>query len=173
MKLQKQLSKEHCPKPEISIKIWLKHKRPAVFWIVSLDIPSLHFYGKTKLHSLSAGRVQSVALRMVVEREQERIKFIPAGWWDLQNEVVLQGDFVDGQGIEAYPNHQVISAKLRHWDGKRIAEGSSFNDRGELTKKDQVVLDKTSVHEIISTLQELQKKGTYAVVESREENLFF
>ena len=78
------LSKEHCHKPEISIKTWLKHKKPAVSWIVSLDIQSLHFMEKTKLHSLSAGRVQSVALRMVVEREQERIKFIPAGWWDLQ-----------------------------------------------------------------------------------------
>ena len=127
---------------------------------------------KTKLHSLSAGRVQSVALRMVVEREQERIKFIPAGWWDLQNEVVLQGDFVQGQEIETYPNHQVISAKLRYWDGKRIAEGSSFNDKGELTKKDQVVLDQKSVHAIISTLQKLQNKGTYAVVDSREETSF-
>jgi DNA topoisomerase I len=127
---------------------------------------------KTKLHSLSAGRVQSVALRMVVEREQERIKFVPAGWWDLQNEVVLRDDFVLGQGKEAYHKHQVISSKIRYWDGKRIADGSSFNDRGELTKKDQVVLNEKTVHEIISTLQKNQKNGTYAVVESREETSF-
>ena len=33
---------------------------------------------------LSAGRVQSVATRLVVEREREIMAFVPAGWWDLQ-----------------------------------------------------------------------------------------
>ena len=46
MKLQKQLSKEALSQTRNIDKIWLKHKRPDVFWIVSLDIPSLHFYGK-------------------------------------------------------------------------------------------------------------------------------
>ena len=116
---------------------------------------------KNKLHSLSAGRVQSVALRMVVEREQERIKFIPAGWWDLQNEVVLQGDFVNGQGIEAYPNHQVISAKLRHWDGRKrlLREVLLTTEENSPKRSSCIGSQNIGIFEFISTLLRTSEEG--------------
>ncbi|WP_420799105.1 type I DNA topoisomerase [Nesterenkonia muleiensis] len=78
---------------------------------------------------LSAGRVQSVATRMVVDRERERMAFIPAGYWD------LTGTFSTDQG-------ESFSAKLHAVNGDRIAQGSDFTDSGELkkTRRDVVVL---------------------------------
>ena len=76
---------------------------------------------------MSAGRVQSVALRMVVERERERINYL-AGWWDIQKYRCPTVRLVSDQSIEDYPNHKVIGAKLKYWKGRKIAEGSSFND---------------------------------------------
>ena len=70
---------------------------------------------------LSAGRVQSVATRLVVERERERMAFIPASYWD------LTGTFSTSGGEE-------FTAKLNAIDGARIAAGSDFDDRGELKK---------------------------------------
>ena len=125
-----------------------------------------------RLGALSAGRVQSVALKMVVEREYERIRFVSADWWDIQGQVVQKQDYVEKQAVEDYPEQQVIAVKLREWDGKKVAEGSSFNDSGVLTKKEQLVLDQKQVDLITTTLQNLQEKGTYAVVEKREESTF-
>ncbi|GAA1816840.1 type I DNA topoisomerase [Nesterenkonia flava] len=78
---------------------------------------------------LSAGRVQSVATRMVVERERERMAFIPASYWD------LSGTFSTNGG-------ETFAAKLHGIDGARIATGGDFTDRGELktNRRDVVVL---------------------------------
>jgi DNA topoisomerase-1 len=70
---------------------------------------------------LSAGRVQSPAMRLVVERERERIAFISASYFDVK--AVL-----DSQ-VKGEPNFE---AKLLTLDGTRIATGESFNDLGEL-----------------------------------------
>jgi DNA topoisomerase-1 len=68
---------------------------------------------------LSAGRVQSVALRLVVEREEARRAFCKAEYWDV--DATLQG-----KGIE-------FTATLAEWDGKRPASGKDFDaDSGEL-----------------------------------------
>ncbi|WP_022873031.1 type I DNA topoisomerase [Nesterenkonia alba] len=88
---------------------------------------------------LSAGRVQSVATRMVVDRERERMAFIPASYWD------LSGTFSTDGG-------ESFTAKLHTVDGERIASGGDFDDRGELKKnrRDVVVLteaDATSLAE--------------------------
>ena len=71
---------------------------------------------------LSAGRVQSVATRMVVERERERMAFIPASYWD------LSGVF----STDAAAGGESFSAKLTAVDGARVAQGSDFDDRGQL-----------------------------------------
>jgi DNA topoisomerase-1 len=72
---------------------------------------------------LSAGRVQSVATRMVVERERERMAFRSAEHWD------VRGLFRSaGQAPDAAP----FEARLVQLDGRRVATGRDFDDRGEL-----------------------------------------
>ncbi|GAA1404586.1 DNA topoisomerase 1 [Glutamicibacter uratoxydans] len=68
---------------------------------------------------LSAGRVQSVATRLVVERERERMAFISAGYWDIK-------------GTFATSNGEAFAAKLSAVDGARVASGRDFDDRGQL-----------------------------------------
>ncbi len=68
---------------------------------------------------LSAGRVQSVATRLVVERERERMAFRSASYWDLS-------------GTFATANGETFGAKLASVDGARVATGRDFTDRGEL-----------------------------------------
>ena len=77
---------------------------------------------------LSAGRVQSPAMRLVVERERERMAFVSASYFDVK--AVL-----DSQ-VSGEPDFE---AKLLSIDGKRIATGESFNDLGVL-KSDVRVL---------------------------------
>lgn len=71
--------------------------------------------------SLSAGRVQSVTTRLIVERERERMAFVPAGYWDVSVDLRKDGDD--------------FSAKLLELDGSRIAVGKDFDDDGALTPK--------------------------------------
>jgi DNA topoisomerase-1 len=68
---------------------------------------------------LSAGRVQSPAVRLVVERERERIAFNSADYWDLD---------------AAFATDPRFSATLVALEGKRIASGKDFDDTGHLTK---------------------------------------
>ncbi len=72
---------------------------------------------------LSAGRVQSVATRLVVERERERMAFVPASYWD------LDGTFTAEEGAGA---GESFTARLATVDGRRIASGRDFTDRGVL-----------------------------------------
>ncbi|MGM7671070.1 type I DNA topoisomerase [Microbacterium sp. A93] len=72
---------------------------------------------------LSAGRVQSVATRLVVERERERMAFISASYWD------LDGTFTANEGKGA---GESFTARLNTVDGQRIATGRDFDDRGQL-----------------------------------------
>ena len=70
---------------------------------------------------LSAGRVQSVATRIVVERERERMAFRSASYWD------VEGDFAPDSAPV-----QVFSARLSMVDGLRVATGRDFGDDGAL-----------------------------------------
>ncbi|GAA2216328.1 type I DNA topoisomerase [Nonomuraea monospora] len=72
---------------------------------------------------LSAGRVQSVATRLVVERERERIAFTPAHYWDLQA-------LFDTNKPEERPRD--FTATLTGVDGKRVAQGRDFASTGQL-----------------------------------------
>jgi len=81
---------------------------------------------KKVMPRLSAGRVQSVATRMIVERERARMRFRDATWWD------LEGTF-DARG-------QVFAATLVAVGGTAVATGRDFNETGELTRADAVVV---------------------------------
>ena len=75
---------------------------------------------------LSAGRVQSAATRLVVERERERVAFVAAEYWDLTATFVPDANAADTTAFEA---------RLVRLDGRRIATGSDFGDDGALTSK--------------------------------------
>ncbi len=101
---------------------------------------------KKVMPRLSAGRVQSVATRIVVERERERMAFIQAGYWDLQATFEKQGEVDAGQP-------KAFNAKLLELDGKRVATGRDFDDTGTLTKPDStVVLDEAAAGQLVSSL---------------------
>lgn len=72
---------------------------------------------------LSAGRVQSAATRLVVDRERERLAFVSSEYWDLAAAFVPRAGAVDPTPFEA---------RLVRLDGRRLATGGDFNDRGEL-----------------------------------------
>ena len=71
---------------------------------------------------LSAGRVQSVATRLVVERERERMAFVAAGYWGVEAELAAPSDHGD----------QVFTARLATLDSRRVATGRDFTDDGQL-----------------------------------------
>ena len=73
---------------------------------------------------LSAGRVQSVALRLIVDRERERMAFQAAEYWDLTATFAAQAGPDAGRSF---------TAKLQSVDGARVATGKDFDDRGNLT----------------------------------------
>ncbi len=78
---------------------------------------------------LSAGRVQSVAVKFLVDRERERMKFRSGVYYDLQALLQKAGD------------DYKFRADLTHVDGKRIAGGKDFDENtGKLKKPDAVVL---------------------------------
>jgi len=84
---------------------------------------------KKVMPRLSAGRVQSVATRMIVERERARMKFRAATWWD------LEGSF-DADG-------QTFTANLVSVGGTAVATGRDFTETGELARADVVLLAET------------------------------
>jgi DNA topoisomerase-1 len=86
---------------------------------------------------LSAGRVQSVATRLVVERERERMRFRAAEYWD------IEGTFDPGS----------FAAQLVQLDGKRIAQGRDFTQRGELRDANIVQLDEARARKLASALE--------------------
>ncbi|WOQ18972.1 type I DNA topoisomerase [Raineyella sp. W15-4] len=83
---------------------------------------------KKVMPRLSAGRVQSVATRLVVDRERERIAFTAAGYWDL--EATLDA----GEGAEP----QRFPARLTAVDGLRVAQGRDFDAHGRLQSKERL-----------------------------------
>jgi DNA topoisomerase I len=79
---------------------------------------------------LSAGRVQSVTTRIVVERERERMAFRAASYWD------VEGDFAPDSA-----SAQAFTAKLSMVDGRRVATGRDFGDDGVLKASNVAQLD--------------------------------
>ena len=92
---------------------------------------------------LSAGRVQSPATRIVVERERERIAFVAAGYWGLAGRFSVVGD----------PDRIEFEAGLRSVDHVRVATGSDFDASGVLTGKDRLVLDESAAVGLATALE--------------------
>jgi len=96
---------------------------------------------------LSAGRVQSVATRIIVQRERERMAFRSADYWD----IVADLDASVSDPTAAPP---VFSARLVNVDGRRVATGRDFDSQGALTKPDEVlVLNQASAGELVAGLR--------------------
>ena len=100
---------------------------------------------KKVMPRLSAGRVQSVATRIVVERERERMAFIRASYWD------LEASFAKSGATEGSPS--TFAAKLLELDGKRVASGRDFDETGALSKADAVVLDEAGATALVDSLK--------------------
>ena len=81
---------------------------------------------KKVMPRLSAGRVQSVATRLIVDRERERMAFRSASYWDL--------DAILDAGPEAEP--PLFPARLTRVGERRVAQGRDFDSRGSLITKD-------------------------------------
>ena len=94
---------------------------------------------------LSAGRVQSVATRMVVERERERMAFRTAEYWD------VAGTFARTE-VPDDAARGTFGAKLVQVGGKRVASGRDFDDRGVPTGADVRHLDETSATALVTGL---------------------
>jgi DNA topoisomerase-1 len=88
---------------------------------------------------LSAGRVQSVATRLVVERERERMAFRAASYWDVVG-IFAPPAAPDAAGSQADADTAgAFSARLATVDGARVAAGRDFDDRGSLTASARAV----------------------------------
>src|ERR1700722_7406635 len=91
---------------------------------------------KKVMPKLSAGGVQSVATRLVVDRERERIAFRAAAYSDLEAEFATKDH---GQPDITDPTS--FTANLVSVDGKRVAQGRDFSSVGELKTSDVLHLD--------------------------------
>ncbi|WP_371669983.1 type I DNA topoisomerase [Streptomyces sp. NBC_00289] len=101
---------------------------------------------KKVMPRLSAGRVQSVATRLVVERERERIAFRSAEYWD------LTGTFATGRvGDSSDPSSLV--ARLQAVDGRRVAQGRDFDSLGQLKSANILHLDEANVRALAAALE--------------------
>ena len=107
--------------------------------------------------SLSAGRVQSVATRIVVERERERMRFIGASYWD------LQATFAVRDPLPSEP--ETFKATLQTVDGARVATGRDFDATGITKSTGTVVLDEASAGQLAAGLE--NAAFTVASVESK------
>src|SRR6478672_11728400 len=97
------------------------------------------------MSGLSAGRVQSVATRLVVDRERERMRFRVASYWD------LEGTFDAGSKHE----QRMFPAKLHSVDGARVARGSDFGPDGLLKDAAKVVhLDRSRAEALAAALED-------------------
>jgi DNA topoisomerase-1 len=106
---------------------------------------------KKVMPRISAGRVQSVATRLIVEKERERMAFISSAWWDLNAKTDLG-----------------FTARLLSVDGKKVASTSDFGADGavkEKSLKDILLLDETLARALTESL-----KNTPLTVKSMEES---
>jgi DNA topoisomerase-1 len=100
---------------------------------------------KKVMPRLSAGRVQSVATRLVVERERERMAFRAASYWS------VEGVFDSGRDSVVSTDPSSLTARLVSVDGLRIATGRDFSSTGEL-KNGVLHLDETRAQALAAAL---------------------
>jgi len=91
--------------------------------------------------NLSAGRVQSSAVKMIVDRDRLRAKFITSTYFDLKAE------------LTKLDNDAVLSANLVKVDGVKVASSNDFNsETGELKNKDVLLLTESQADELVKEL---------------------
>jgi DNA topoisomerase-1 len=103
---------------------------------------------------LSAGRVQSAATRLVVDRERERLAFVAASYWD------LAARFAPTGGADSF------EARLVRLDGDRVATGRDFDDRGVL-RAGARALDEAAATALAEALRDDATTTTVTDVESK------
>ncbi|CAM5501786.1 type I DNA topoisomerase [Leifsonia shinshuensis] len=102
---------------------------------------------------LSAGRVQSAATRLVVDRERERLAFVAASYWGLTAQLLPE----DASAFEA---------RLARLNGDRVATGRDFDDHGRLTSG-ATILDETSAQALADAVRLPSTALTVAKVDSK------
>ncbi len=103
---------------------------------------------KKVMPKLSAGRVQSVATRLVVDRERDRIAFRPAAYSDLEAEFATKD-----HGKPEVTDPTSFTANLVSVDGKRVAQGRDFTSVGELRGTDVLHLDAAAAAALAERLE--------------------
>ena len=93
----------------------------------------------------SAGRVQSVATKLLVEREKDRMRFVSAEWWDVKVKLEKGGTAFD--------------AELASIAGRKLARGGDFDESGKLRKQDAQVWDSATA----AALGEALRRGAFRV----------
>jgi DNA topoisomerase-1 len=109
---------------------------------------------------LSAGRVQSAATRLVVDRERERLAFVTASYWDLSAQLAPSADASS------------FESRLTRLDGVRVATGRDFDDHGQLKKAaagkvDAVALDEAKASSLAAALRDPNVNVAVSSVESK------
>jgi len=94
---------------------------------------------KKVMPKLSAGRVQSVSTRMVVDREVQRMRFVVARYWDI--DATFQTE-----------DETRFVASLVSVGGQRVASGKDFDEDGKLERKDALILSEQRVSELAQAL---------------------
>ncbi|WP_026240474.1 type I DNA topoisomerase [Parafrankia discariae] len=102
---------------------------------------------KKVMPKLSAGRVQSVATRVLVERERARMRFRTAEYWNIEG-VFQQTVAHDGAALDTTP----LPATLVALDGRRLASGRDFAPTGELTSDGVALLDEAGARALAGRL---------------------
>ncbi|MFC9838945.1 type I DNA topoisomerase [Rhodococcus sp. NPDC127530] len=97
---------------------------------------------KKVMPKLSAGRVQSVATRVIVKRERERMAFRSASYWDISATL--------DAGADASPRS--FGARLVSVDGSRVASGRDFGADGQLKTSTVTVLDEARAQRLAESL---------------------
>ncbi|KQV26210.1 type I DNA topoisomerase [Yonghaparkia sp. Root332] len=104
---------------------------------------------------LSAGRVQSAATRLVVDRERERLAFVAAQYWDLDTTLCPVGA------------ETAFTARLTRLAGDKVASGRDFDDRGALKGSGTVALDEATATALAEALRAPDVAVTVTKVESK------
>ncbi|WP_454851039.1 type I DNA topoisomerase [Promicromonospora soli] len=100
---------------------------------------------------LSAGRVQSVATRLVVERERERMAFVSADYWDVAGTFAVTDGSPGGAAASGQPSFR---ARLTQLAGDKVASGRDFDDRGRLKVRTGVVqLSEATARAVVAGLE--------------------
>ena len=107
---------------------------------------------KKVMPKLSAGRVQSVATRIIVQRERERMSFVSAGYWDIS---ATLGTDPKAAGNTDAGEPRTFGAKLVSVDGTRVATGRDFGPDGQLrgNASNVTALDEASARRLAESLR--------------------